>query len=100
MLDWLLDEVGENERHPLFDFLEVLGTVIESYETDHVEMKGATPIEVLTFLMEERKLTQADLPEIGSQGVVSEVLHGKRELNARQISLLSKRFNISPAAFF
>ena len=42
LLDRLLDEVGENERHPLFGFLEVLGTLIESYESDHVEMNGAT----------------------------------------------------------
>ena len=38
-------------------------------------------------------------PEIGSQGVVSEVLTGKRELNARQIKRLAKRFNVSPAVF-
>ena len=100
ILDRLLDEVGENEHHPLFNFLEVLGTLIESYEADHVEIKVASPVEVLKFLMEEHRLTQADLPEIGSQGVVSEVLHGKRELNARQIKLLSERFGVSPAVFF
>jgi HTH-type transcriptional regulator/antitoxin HigA len=49
--------------------------------------------------MEEHGLTQADLSEIGSQGVVSEILHGKRELNTRQIKELSKRFGVSPAVF-
>jgi HTH-type transcriptional regulator/antitoxin HigA len=39
------------------------------------------------------------LPEIGSQGVVSEVLAGKRELNTRQIRALAKRFGVSPAVF-
>jgi HTH-type transcriptional regulator/antitoxin HigA len=100
LLDQLLDEVGVNQHHPLFNFLEVLGTLIESYEADHVEIKDATPVEVLKFLMEEHHLTQSDFPEIGSQGVVSEVLHGKRELNARQIKLLSERFGVSPAVFF
>jgi len=49
--------------------------------------------------MQEHRLRQSDLPEIGSQGVVSEVLAGKRELNARQIKRLAKRFGVSPAVF-
>ncbi len=100
LLDHLLDDVGENQRHPLFGFLEVLGTMVESYESDHVELKGATGKDVLKFLMEEHGVTQSGLPEIGSQGVVSEILHGRRELNTRQIKALSKRFSVSPAAFF
>jgi HTH-type transcriptional regulator/antitoxin HigA len=55
---------------------------------------------ILRFLMEEHGLKQADLPEIGSQGVVSEILRGKRELNTRQISILAKRFGVSPVVFF
>lgn len=49
--------------------------------------------------MEEHELTQSDLPEIGSQGVVSEVLNGKRELNLRQVRALANRFHVSPAVF-
>lgn len=99
VLNTLLDEVGDNESHPLFNFLEVLGTLIESYEEDHVKIPDVPGREVLKFLMEEHGLTQNDLPEIGSQGVVSEVLHGKRELNTRQIKGLSERFKVSPAVF-
>ena len=51
-------------------------------------------------MMKEHGVTQSDLPELGSQGVVSEILHGRRELNTRHIKALSKRFGISPAAFF
>jgi HTH-type transcriptional regulator/antitoxin HigA len=36
---------------------------------------------------------------VRGQGVVSEVLTGKRELNTRQIKRLAKRFNVSPAVF-
>ena len=100
LLHRVLDEVGDNAHHPLFGFLEVLGTLVESYESDHVDIKGATGAEVLTFLMEEHGLTQADLPEVGSQGVVFEILHGRRELNARQIKVLSEQFGVSPAVFF
>jgi HTH-type transcriptional regulator/antitoxin HigA len=49
--------------------------------------------------MDEHGLTQSDLPEVGSQGVVSEVLSGKRDLNVRQIRALAKRFGVSTAVF-
>ncbi|MFW0859011.1 MAG: helix-turn-helix domain-containing protein [Dehalococcoidia bacterium] len=49
--------------------------------------------------MDEHGLTQSELPEIGSQGVVSEILSGKRELNVRHIHALAKRFHVSPAVF-
>jgi HTH-type transcriptional regulator/antitoxin HigA len=49
--------------------------------------------------MEEYGLKQKDLTEIGSPGVISEVMSGKRELNKRQINALSARFQCSPAVF-
>jgi HTH-type transcriptional regulator/antitoxin HigA len=49
--------------------------------------------------MEEHGLKQVDLPEIGSQGVVSEILNGKRKLNVRQIEALAQRFRVSPVVF-
>jgi HTH-type transcriptional regulator / antitoxin HigA len=49
--------------------------------------------------MEEHDLKQSDLKELGSQGIVSEILSGQRRLNVRQIKALSKRFNVSPATF-
>jgi antitoxin component HigA of HigAB toxin-antitoxin module len=57
-------------------------------------------IDALIYLMEEHSLSQSDLPEIGSQGVVSEILNGKRKLNVRQIQLLAERFQVSTATFF
>ena len=56
-------------------------------------------VDVLRFLMDEHGLSQSDLPEVGSQGVVSDILRGKRELNVRQIRALAKRFQVSPAVF-
>jgi HTH-type transcriptional regulator/antitoxin HigA len=37
LLDNLIDEVGEDESHPLASMMEVLGILIEKYEDDHVE---------------------------------------------------------------
>lgn len=63
-------------------------------------MPQASGAAILEYLMAEHALPQAELPEIGSQGVVSEILHGKRELNVRQLRALAQRFGVSPAVFF
>jgi HTH-type transcriptional regulator/antitoxin HigA len=98
-LNELLDEIGTNERHPLYSLLDTLGTLIRTYEEDHYPMPDVGSAEMLRFFMEEHQLTQSELPEIGSQGVVSEILNGKRELNTRQIRALAQRFHVSPAVF-
>ncbi len=36
VLDDLIDEVGENENHPLASMMEVIGVLIERYEEEHV----------------------------------------------------------------
>ena len=35
-LDALIDEVGEDEAHPLASLMEVVGVLIERYEEEHV----------------------------------------------------------------
>jgi HTH-type transcriptional regulator/antitoxin HigA len=98
-LNELLDEIGDNEKHPLYGLLDTLGTLIEIYEEEHHPIPDATGAEVLRFLMDEHGLTQSDLSEVGSQGVVSEILNGKRELNVRQIRFLAEKFKVSSAVF-
>jgi HTH-type transcriptional regulator / antitoxin HigA len=98
-LNDLLDEVGDNEKHPLYSLLDTLGTLIQVYEEEHEPMPENSGVEVLRYLMEEHQLVQSNLAEVGSQGVVSEVLSGKRELNVRQIRELAKRFHVSPDVF-
>lgn len=95
----LLDEIGANEKHPLYDLLDTLGALISAYEEEHYPIPDADGVELLKYFMEEHGLTQSDLPEVGSQGVVSEVINGKRELNVRQIRALAKRFHVPPAMF-
>lgn len=36
LLDSLIDEVGEDESHPLASLMEVLGVLVERYEAKHV----------------------------------------------------------------
>ena len=62
--------------------MEILADRIREYEGRvHPWPDTSTPASVLASLMDEHGLRQSDLPEIGSQGVVSEVLAGKRQLN-------------------
>ena len=98
-LNRLLDEVGTDEQHPLYTLLDTLGTLLHAYEEQHHPIPECSGVDVLRSLMEEHGLTQSDLPEVGSQGVISDILRGKRELNVRQIRVLAKRFQVSPAVF-
>jgi HTH-type transcriptional regulator/antitoxin HigA len=36
LLDSLVDEVGEDESHPLASLMEIIGVLIEKYEDEHV----------------------------------------------------------------
>lgn len=99
LLDALLKETEGQASHPATDLLDMVGDLIERYEQLHHPMPEATGIDALRFLMEQHGLTQSELPEVGSQGVVSEVLSGKRELNVRQVRALAGRFGVSAATF-
>jgi len=98
-LNTLLDEVGTNERHPLYGLLDTLGTLVHAYEEEHFKEPEPSGSEMLRYFMEEHGLKQSDLPEVGSQRAVLEVLKGKRELTAKQIRALARRFRVSPAVF-
>lgn len=98
-LNRLLDEIGTNEKHPLYGLLDTLGSLIHAYEEQHFEEGEVSGPDALRFLMEEYGLKQSDLPEVGSQRSVSEILRGKRELNAKQIRALAVRFHVSPVVF-
>lgn len=99
ILDGLIDEIGDNESHPLSSLMESIGSLIENYENNNLSAISGTPLKALQYLMKEHNIKQSELPEIGSQGVVSEILKGKRNLNIRQIKDLSTKFNISPLVF-
>jgi HTH-type transcriptional regulator / antitoxin HigA len=99
MCDELLDRfdsLSSGER----DYLEVLSTLVEQFESQWQEEKKVKPQELLLFLMEQNGLTQTDLiPQLGTSSRVSEFLSGKRDLSIAQILNLSTRFKMSPAAF-
>lgn len=98
-LNQLLDAGAANEKHPLADLANTLGALIGEYDDVHYPAQDVSPLAMLRFLMDQNHLTQSDLPEIGTQGVVSEILNGKRDLNVRQIKALAGRFHVPPGTF-
>jgi HTH-type transcriptional regulator/antitoxin HigA len=98
-IDELLGIVKEDENHPLASLLTHLSDLVEQYDREHRPRPKASGEEVLRYLMGEHRLKQNDLPELGSQSVVSEILAGKRKLNLRQIRWLVARFSV-PADVF
>ena len=96
----LLDVVGDSEEHELAGLLDWVGRLVEDYENERHIPGEASPHEVLRFLMDQHNLKQTDLAaEIGGQSVVSDVLNGKREINARQAKALAARFAVSVSVF-
>jgi HTH-type transcriptional regulator/antitoxin HigA len=95
----LLEEIGDDERHPLYGFLDTLGTLIQAYEEEHVPIPEASGPEVLEYLMEEHGLGPEDLPELGGAGAVRAVLARERELHVGEIRALAERFRVPPAVF-
>jgi HTH-type transcriptional regulator / antitoxin HigA len=81
-------------------FLKLVVVLIEDYETEHYPMDDVAPHELLQHLMESNGTRQADLVGlIGSRGVVSEVVNGKRAISKAQAKVLGEFFSVSPGLF-
>lgn len=80
--------------------LELFVQLVEDYEEEHYPTTPSVPHEMLQHLMDARDLKQADLVGIlGSRGVVSEVVNGKRAISKAQAKALGEFFHVSPALF-
>jgi len=76
-----------------------MALTIEDYEKKEWTLEKPTAIEVLKYLMMEHGLNESDLPEIGDQNFVSDLLTGKQELNLTMIKILAKRFGVCTKTF-
>ena len=91
-----------SNRTPEEDELyELLITLIEKFEQDYYNPNQATtPHSMLLFLMEQKGVKQSALVGIiGSKGVVSEVVNGKREISKAQAKALGDLFNVDAGLF-
>jgi HTH-type transcriptional regulator/antitoxin HigA len=84
------------------DYLATLVRLVRDYEQEKVRrgFRNLTPIDLLKHLMRENQMNTSELGYIlGSRGLASEVLNGKRGLSKTLITKLSRRFGVEPALF-
>ncbi len=75
--------------------IELLSLLVEKYEHEHYPIEVPNPIEAIKFRMEQMNLKQTDVaPLFGGKTRVSEVLHGKRPLTLKMITLLNRYLGI------
>jgi HTH-type transcriptional regulator / antitoxin HigA len=80
--------------------LELLYVLIEQFENDHYPINEGNPLELLRHLMEENQIKQEELIGIiGSRGVVSEVINGKRSISKNQAKALAQFFHVDVSLF-
>ncbi len=81
-------------------YLELLSVLIERYEEEREPIAAPEPLEALKELMAASGMSQAALARLlGSSGIASEVLSGKRSLSKTHIKKLSEAFNVSADLF-
>ena len=81
---------------PAGDRLELLGTLIDHYESQHEPIEPPDPIDALLYHMESRGLSRRDLePLLGSRARVAEILNRRRPLTIEMIRRLHEGLGIS-----
>ncbi len=87
---------GTKSGTPEGDRLDVLATLIDSYEAQHEPIDRPDPIEAIRFRMEQQGLTRKDLePLLGTRTRVSEVLNRKRALSIAMIRRVHAELGIT-----
>lgn len=77
------------------DELDLLATLVESYEMKNFPISPPDPVDAIKFRMEQMGMTNTDLVKyLGSQSRVSEILNGKRRLTLRMVKTLYKELKI------
>ncbi len=99
MVDSLLDrrDLAPEEE----DYLDVLGDLIERYESEAHPMAPVSDAEMLRHLIEAKAVSQTEVSDATgiANSTISEVLKGKRSLNRGHIGKLARYFNVAPDVF-
>ena len=93
-INLLLDEIGDDEGHPLADVLDFLADQVKAYEDERCSIPKANPRDVLRFLMDQHSLQQEDLSDCAPQSRISEILAGKRSISKENAKRFAQRFNV------
>ncbi len=98
-IDALLDEIGDDENHPLADVLDYLADQVKAYEDENFQIPEAEPKEVLRFLMDQHGLKQEDLGDCAPQSRISDILNGRRSISKEIAKRLARRFHVRVDVF-
>lgn len=85
------------------DYLDVLSDLVAKYEDEQspIRRPAGTPLERLRFVVEQAGMTASDLGRLlGSRGLGSLVLRGRRQLSKTHIRILAEHFRLDPGYFF
>ena len=86
---------GSKKDTPNGDELDLLVTLVESYEMKHYPIAPPDPIDAIKFRMEQMGMTKEDMVKyLGSQSRVSEILNRKRNLTLKMVKSLYKGLKI------
>ncbi len=106
LVEALMEKIGDNPDDPRSILLEIVIKSLDEYEKRVCPEMASIfanlnePVAIIRVLMDQYQLQPSELPEIGSQEVVCQVLNGKIKLNINQVKAISQRFKINPALFF
>ena len=97
----LAESLEHRQRTPEEDaLLELLIILIEKFEESSYPLPSLKSDLILLHLMEARNMKQEELVGvIGSRGVVSEIVNGKRSISKAQAKVLGELFHVSPTLF-
>lgn len=86
------------EENELYQLLIIL---VEKFEQEYYHSgEESNPQSLLLFLMEQKGMKQSDLVGvIGSKGVVSEIVNGKRSISKNQAKALAELFKVDFSLF-
>ncbi len=98
-LEILID--GGRKSQYVQEQIEILELLIEHYDNKHNTFDEVSPIDLLKGLMTDHKLKSNDIAKLlqVSEGLVSDILHGKKGLSKETIRILSNHFKLRQEAF-
>jgi HTH-type transcriptional regulator / antitoxin HigA len=98
----LAESLEHRQRNPEEEeaLLELLVILIEKFEEISYPLPNTEPNKILLHLMESQNMKQESLVGvIGSRGVVSEIVNGKRSISKAQAKVLGELLHVSPSLF-
>jgi HTH-type transcriptional regulator / antitoxin HigA len=82
------------------DYFDLLCTLMEEYDAEHVKWPKVRGVDVLKHLLDEHGLAAADLSRIlgGSRNLGAMILRGERNLTLPHVRKLAAHFKVGAAA--